>query len=524
MKYLPRLLAVFLGLLMFGLTLPCRADTDGTHCELQNVDIDLRLVADGFLGSDRAVCTGDSVVLQAPLALSYLWSTGETSRIIRFKATATNEYWARITNLQGTVQSDTVKVTVNPRPNVVVQPSSTTLLPGEAVLLNASGALTYLWPDGSTNAHFFVSPILPENIYTVIGTNAFGCSAQAQAVVHVNYTTIPSFTATKTCIGDSTFFETRITTNDVIQKIEWDLDGDLEYDDAVGSRVSHLFKQAGEWLVGIKVTTLYGAEPHTVYLPVKVGDIPQLDFEYSNNCLQQAVAFEGKASMAVGEIESWNWNFGNGATSNQQNPTATFDQAKTYPVVLNVVSTTGCQVKASKPVAIQQKPQLTITFSDGTPIEHLPLTLYKNETIHLKANGLFDYVIWNGTIRNEYFNVTREGIYTAVSYRNSCISNPVRVSALQSEFPYDPSLTISNILTPNGDGYNDTWEIPMLNSLKPVKVTIYTRSGLQVYYSNDYQNDWKGQHNNNPLPEGSYFYIVEGSGGELFKGSITLLR
>lgn len=64
----------------------------------------------------------------------------------------------------------------------------------------------------------------------------------------------------------------------------------------------------------------------------------------------------------------------------------------------------------------------------------------------------------------------------------------------------------------------------MLNSLRPAKVTIYSRAGLQVMQSTDYQNDWKGQYNNNPLPEGSYFYVVEGSGGEVFKGTITLLR
>ena len=64
----------------------------------------------------------------------------------------------------------------------------------------------------------------------------------------------------------------------------------------------------------------------------------------------------------------------------------------------------------------------------------------------------------------------------------------------------------------------------MLNALRPAKVRIYTRSGLTVLDTGDYQNDWKGQYNNNPLPEGSYFYIIEGVGGEVFKGTITLMR
>ncbi len=524
MNSLSHLMAVFLGLLIAALPLPGEASSANASTSPIDITQINKPLADGFLGPDRMACAGDTIHLEAPLALSYLWSTGATSRSIQIIASASNEYWARITTFQGTTERDTVKITVHPRPSVMVQPEIATLLPGEAVLLIASGAQSYLWSDGHTGSNNFVSPTMPRTIYTVTGTNAFGCSSQAQSVIFVSYTTTPSFTYTKTCIGDSTFFEAKVISNDPIEKIEWDLDGDLEYDDATGIHAAHRFAQPGEWLVGIKVTTLYSEDPYSVYLPVKVGDIPQPDFSVSNGCIDQEVSFEGKAIMAVGEIESWSWNFGNGNTSNEQNPKTTYNQSKSYPVTLNVGSTTGCVARKTKTVVIAPRPSLQITFDDGSPIEKLPLTLYKNETIRLKAGGTFDYVIWNGTVRNEFFNITVQGTYSAVAYYRGCTSLPVKLGVVKSEFPYDPSLVISNILTPNGDGYNDTWIVPMLNSLKPVKVTIYSRSGLQVFHSDDYKNDWKGEYNNNPLPEGSYFYIVEGAGGEIFKGSITLLR
>jgi gliding motility-associated-like protein len=189
-----------------------------------------------------------------------------------------------------------------------------------------------------------------------------------------------------------------------------------------------------------------------------------------------------------------------------------------------VITTAGCEADFSGNFAASPRPALTVSYADGSLISQLPLTMYKNDTIRLRANGVYDSVIWNQAIKSVLLNVVRAGNYTAVSYRDGCVSQPVSIGVIMNEFPYDPNLKVQNILTPNGDGYNDVWEISMLNAIRPARVAIYTRSGLNVLETNDYQNDWKGQYQNNPLPEGSYFYIIEGAGGEVFKGAITLIR
>jgi gliding motility-associated-like protein len=73
----------------------------------------------------------------------------------------------------------------------------------------------------------------------------------------------------------------------------------------------------------------------------------------------------------------------------------------------------------------------------------------------------------------------------------------------------DP-LLIPQIITPNGDGSNDLFEIKLIGCLSGVKMSIFNRWGNLVYDSNDYKNDWKGLNNSGePLADDTYFYILE---------------
>jgi len=82
---------------------------------------------------------------------------------------------------------------------------------------------------------------------------------------------------------------------------------------------------------------------------------------------------------------------------------------------------------------------------------------------------------------------------------------------------------VSNILTPNGDGQNDTWKIDNPNQISGCKVLIYNRWGQPLYETTSYQNEWDGTKNNEPLPDGVYFYSIE-CDGESYTGAINLLR
>jgi len=89
-----------------------------------------------------------------------------------------------------------------------------------------------------------------------------------------------------------------------------------------------------------------------------------------------------------------------------------------------------------------------------------------------------------------------------------------------------PSATqASNILSPNGDGKNDTWIVKDILSYPNNTVTIYDRAGRVVYTKHTYTNDWSGTFQGAPLAEGTYYYVIDlGTGDSPKKGFITILR
>jgi gliding motility-associated-like protein/uncharacterized repeat protein (TIGR01451 family) len=63
---------------------------------------------------------------------------------------------------------------------------------------------------------------------------------------------------------------------------------------------------------------------------------------------------------------------------------------------------------------------------------------------------------------------------------------------------------IPNVVTPNGDGFNDTFEIKGLNKFLKNELLIFNRYGDRVYRKGDYKNDWSAM----GLVDGTYFYIL----------------
>ena len=84
-------------------------------------------------------------------------------------------------------------------------------------------------------------------------------------------------------------------------------------------------------------------------------------------------------------------------------------------------------------------------------------------------------------------------------------------------------LQISNILTPNDDGKNDTWKVNDPPQIMGCNVKIFNRWGEVVFETSDYNNDWGGTKNGEALPDGVYFYSITCSDIE-YTGSINLLR
>jgi len=85
---------------------------------------------------------------------------------------------------------------------------------------------------------------------------------------------------------------------------------------------------------------------------------------------------------------------------------------------------------------------------------------------------------------------------------------------------------IPTVFTPNNDGENDEFVIPCVYNSEGSKITVINRWGAEVYSARDYQNDWKGEYKNEPLPAGTYYYFLElgDETGTQFSGYIYIMR
>lgn len=86
---------------------------------------------------------------------------------------------------------------------------------------------------------------------------------------------------------------------------------------------------------------------------------------------------------------------------------------------------------------------------------------------------------------------------------------------------------IPNVITPNGDGYNDFWYIRDLERYPDNEVRIVNRWGDEVFFQAPYQNDWSGTWKGQDLPGATYYYIIKirfGNEVQDFNGPLTVVR
>jgi gliding motility-associated-like protein len=96
--------------------------------------------------------------------------------------------------------------------------------------------------------------------------------------------------------------------------------------------------------------------------------------------------------------------------------------------------------------------------------------------------------------------------------------------AVTVTFVKDFNVIISNVITLNGDGYNDVWNIQNIEYYPENKVSVYNRNGMLVFEQEGYNNSWNGTFNNLQLPDGTYYYVLQFTeGGENVKGAVTII-
>ena len=107
----------------------------------------------------------------------------------------------------------------------------------------------------------------------------------------------------------------------------------------------------------------------------------------------------------------------------------------------------------------------------------------------------------------------------------SCGADPYNSLSLCADYA-SIGLKITDFFSPNGDGINDQWADDSFLRYPDNEVWIYNRSGQLIFNQINYQNNWSGQFNNEDLPEGSYYYLIDfnRSGNPDYQGIVYLAR
>jgi subtilisin family serine protease len=124
---------------------------------------------------------------------------------------------------------------------------------------------------------------------------------------------------------------------------------------------------------------------------------PSASFNYS--CTGLTCQFTDTSTDSDGTIAGWGWNFGDGASSTEQNPSHTYAASGTYTVALTVTDDGGATGTTSQPVTVTALP----------PDGGFPLTVYAYKVQGHKRADL----TWSGAASTDV-DVYRDGTWLAI--------------------------------------------------------------------------------------------------------------
>ena len=124
------------------------------------------------------ICLGNTVTLTASGGVSYAWSNG--AQTAATTVNNSNTYTVTVTGANGCTTTASNVVTVNANPAVVTTANGPlTFCQGGSVTLNATGAASYIWSNGTLGSSNIITQ---SGTYYVQGTNAAGCTSNSAVV------------------------------------------------------------------------------------------------------------------------------------------------------------------------------------------------------------------------------------------------------------------------------------------------------------------------------------------------------
>lgn len=249
-------------------------------------------------------------------------------------------------------------------------------------------------------------------------------------------------------------------------------------------------------------------------IPLVVQPVPEIELYgdeliCSNNPLFTKEISAGLLDETTVSNYTYQWFLNNNQIIGETNYTLTVNTEGIYTV--EVTNSNSCVRTRT----------ITVTASNIATIENVQVVDLSDEnSVTVLVTGLGDYEY---SLDNEYwqtsnvFSNIEAGIYTVyVKDLNGCGVATEEISVLG----------IPNYFTPNGDGYNDYWNIKGINSRLNAETIIYIfdRYGKLVKQISPLGQGWDGTFNGNQMPSSDYWYAVQLEVGRVVKGHFSLKR
>lgn len=438
------------------------------------------------LGGDTTLCSGANYTLTPGSNFStYLWQNGSTTSSISINNPGV--YWVIVTDANGCSGSDTITIGLSPSPNVNLGPD-TIICTGSSFLLDpGSQFISYLWQDASDLPFY---EVISSGNYSVTVTNQFNCSASDEVSVQVTSPSIDLGNDTLLCIGDTLF----INPGQGYVSYLWQ-----------DNSSNPTYQVTTEGTYSVLVTDSHNC---TSEEQVEITTIAKPEADLGGDqalCDGQVLVLETTQGPFT---YTWNGEPGDYFLEIQ-------NAGIYYVKVSNQCGSVNDQIKVTE---------------YPTPYVYLgpDLVLQPGENIQLNAGEGFDEYIWMDGSGGQYYNVSSDqtnpgdSIYWVEVWNGPCKSSDTILIELYH-------VKIPNLITPNGDGQNDTFTPMIWSGVKNHHIEIFNRWGEKVWESENFESGWDGKYKGKYVAEGTYFWIIELFYGDdnvsqQLKGTVTVLK
>ncbi|OFX29610.1 MAG: hypothetical protein A2X08_04970, partial [Bacteroidetes bacterium GWA2_32_17] len=241
-------------------------------------------------------------------------------------------------------------------------------------LTTVTGSYTSLWSFGDDSVSSILNPThVFQNLgfYNVklISTSNISCTDSITKTIEIKPAPTANFDFSPACLGNSTYFFDLSEAIPIfsIQEWKWNFGSG---DSSSFQNPNYVYNSIGQFNVKLYIWTSNGCAD-TITKIVTVSSPPMAGFIGDSACVGTPINFIDTSYILFGNINKWNWDFGNGLTSADSSSYTTYNSTGDYIVSLTVTSDVDCINSTSKIIPVYSNP--TADFVSSVSIGPPPL-------------------------------------------------------------------------------------------------------------------------------------------------------